>query len=204
MSPAHRRDAARMTGNGKPIVNRRADLAALNRRLARPVMSRNQQDQPFARFARPFQRRVYRTPRAVEIHSMQIDHAVGLKPSGPQLPVPGAVERRSGVNRPRRGRLSFRNPNRWRFHGRRRNTLLWSRALGVLRPARQRPDACCHPSPKLSLVRAEVSRHSRGLCGAQRCPSARGPAPRQRRTCRQQPALPPRPRPNRCRSGSGP
>ena len=34
--------------SGKPIVNGRADAAALDRRLARPVMTGNEQDNPVA------------------------------------------------------------------------------------------------------------------------------------------------------------
>lgn len=193
-----------MARNGKPIVNGGADLTSLYRRLAGPMVTSDQQDEPLARFARALQRTVDRVPRAVEVHSMQVDDTVRPKRSGAELPIPSPVERRSRPYRPRREGLRLRRPDGWRFLDLRRNSRCMTFRPGLLRLARQGPNACCHPSPELSLVRAEVSRHSPGLRGAEHYLSERAPARRPRQTCLRPSALRPALHPKTCRSGSGP
>ena len=127
MSAANRRDPARVTRYGKPIVDRRPDPPAPDGRFARTMVTGYQQDDPFAGVACPLQGEIDRVPRTVEIHPVQIDHAIGLHGPGAELAVPCPVQRCAGAKRPRRQHdLSngYRRPRngrlllRWRFYRR--------------------------------------------------------------------------------------
>jgi hypothetical protein len=87
-------DAWGVAGSGQPVVNGRADPAALDRRLTGPMMTCDQQHDTFAPSDRAFEVRIDRVPRAVEGHSVQIEHALRLDIAGPKLFVPAAVQRR--------------------------------------------------------------------------------------------------------------
>src|SRR5690349_12187303 len=101
-----------MARSGKPVVDGRADLAALERRVARAVMPGDQQHDALALVNRPLERAVDRAPGRVEVHSVQVDNAVRLDRTGAELSVPAGVEgARSRIppgdgegNRPRSGR----------------------------------------------------------------------------------------------------
>jgi hypothetical protein len=58
-------------------VNGRANLAALDRRFARAMVTRDQQQDALAAVNGQFEGMVDRVPRAVQIHSVKIEHPVG-------------------------------------------------------------------------------------------------------------------------------
>lgn len=80
-----------MLGYRKPVVNGRPDLAALDRRLTRPVVPRHQQQHPVPRRHCPVQRSVEgiigrRKAMAVKVERAIDRHAAVLEP-----PLPMAV-----------------------------------------------------------------------------------------------------------------
>ena len=81
-------NARRVPRSGKPIVNGRADAAALDRRLARPVMTGNEQDNPVAGVNRLLETAVDRAPRGVEGHAVEIERPIGLSRARAKPPVP--------------------------------------------------------------------------------------------------------------------
>ena len=72
---------------------------APDRRLAGALMAGDQQHDPLAARDRLLQRRGRSPPRAVEVHPVQVDDAVGLDARRARSPVPAAVERRAGNRR---------------------------------------------------------------------------------------------------------
>jgi hypothetical protein len=72
-------DARSVARDGKPVVDRRADLAPLHGRLARTMVPGDEEDEAFSRMFRPLERKVDRPPCTVEAVSVEIDDAVGLK-----------------------------------------------------------------------------------------------------------------------------
>src|SRR4249919_2909194 len=76
----------------EPVMNGSADATALNGRIARPMMARHQQHDPIAARDRVFECPVDRCPGGVEIHTVKIEHPVGLHRSTAQPLVPAAVE----------------------------------------------------------------------------------------------------------------
>src|SRR5437868_12336970 len=66
MRAAHRGDRGRMARDREPVMNRGADPAALDRRIAGAMMAGDQQDDPRAVRNRALQRAVDRGPGAVE------------------------------------------------------------------------------------------------------------------------------------------
>ena len=64
--------------SGKPVVHGRADFAALHRRVTRTMMAGDQQQNALTAPDRVLESTVDRAPCAVEVHAMQIEHAVGL------------------------------------------------------------------------------------------------------------------------------
>jgi len=86
----------------KPIVNGRADPAALNRRIAGPMMARDEQNDPFATRNGSLQATIDRGPSSVEVHSVKIEHPIGLDVAASKLLVPAAVERLGSDGRRRR------------------------------------------------------------------------------------------------------
>lgn len=89
---ANRGDPRGMTGRSQPVVDRSAYPPALHRRLARPLMAGNQEDEPVAGVDRPFERKVDRLPCTIEIVAVQVDHPVGLDRPAPKLPLPAGIE----------------------------------------------------------------------------------------------------------------
>src|SRR5690349_32811 len=101
MSGADGGDFAGVARGCEPIVDRGADGAAADRRLARALVAGDQEDKAIAARNRLLERTIDRTPCAVEAHSVEVDDAVGLHASAPQATVPAAVERGPGAGRSR-------------------------------------------------------------------------------------------------------
>ena len=156
MGRANRRDPGRVTRNREPVVDRGADLAALDWRLARPMVAGDQQDEAITGVARAFDGKVDCTPGAVQAVAVEIHDPVRLEGAGAKPPVPGSVERGSNPNRS--GLRRFCPGSSWRYRLR-RDGLRRLRRPGLLRLldgfARQGPDGRGYPGPELGLVRAE-------------------------------------------------
>jgi hypothetical protein len=73
-------------------VDRRSDLPALKWRLARAMVSRDQQNDPFPSSDCLVQPPVNRCPRPVEVQSVQIDDSIRLDRSAAKLLVPASIE----------------------------------------------------------------------------------------------------------------
>ena len=73
-------------------MDRGADSAALDRRVAGAVVAGDQKEDPLAGRDRPLERAVDCPPRRVEVHSVEVEHSVGLDRAAAQPPVPAAVE----------------------------------------------------------------------------------------------------------------
>jgi hypothetical protein len=80
----------------QPVVNGRTNLAALNRRLAGPMVSGNQQHEPVARGNRPFEAAIDRLPCSVEVHTVKVEDPIGLYASAGKPPVPTSIQGGSG------------------------------------------------------------------------------------------------------------
>jgi len=96
VSAAHGGDVRGMARGGEPVVDRGADPPALDRRIARPVVTGNQQHHAVAGRYGAFETTVDRLPRAIEVHAVEVEHAVGLDRSALQPPIPATIESRSG------------------------------------------------------------------------------------------------------------
>ena len=176
MRASDRGDILRMTGRGDPVMNRGPDAAALDRRLARPMMPGNQQENPFTAGDRLFERAVDRRPGAIQIHAVEVEHPVRLDRAAAQPLVPASIER------------LVCDRNRFPSEtGRRtvtRSAMVDDAGCGAVMPlhrlrrspfpnrgrphiTRKRPDRCCDASPELGLIRVE---RAHGLL----CPSAPG------------------------------
>src|SRR4051812_3271687 len=90
------RDPGCMTRGRKPVVNRRANLAALHRWFPWTMMTCDQKEDPFATTDRLIEVVVDRLPGAIQIHAVQVEGPVGVNRSGAKPAIPGAVERRAG------------------------------------------------------------------------------------------------------------
>jgi hypothetical protein len=104
VSAANRRDPGGVARRGEPVVDRGADLATLNRWLARPVMAGDQQDEAIAVRNRTIEAEINRPPRGLEVHAVKIEDAVRLDRAVAKPPVPTAIERHSGYRPSRLGR----------------------------------------------------------------------------------------------------
>jgi hypothetical protein len=78
VSPANRCDFPRVARCGEPVVDRGPDLAALHRRVARPVMARDQEHDALAASDRLLQPSVDRGPSRIEGQTMEIEHPIRL------------------------------------------------------------------------------------------------------------------------------
>ena len=99
MGSADGSDARRMAGRRKPVVDRCTDAAPLNRRVARPMMPRDEEDDAVAGIDRLLEGTVNHGPGALKVKPVKIDHPVGRDGAGTQFLVPAAVERRAGMRR---------------------------------------------------------------------------------------------------------
>lgn len=75
---ANGRDAAGVPRRRKPIMNRRSDLAALHWRLARPVVTGDQQKNAITPLDGGIEAAVDGAPGAVQVHPVEIKYAVGF------------------------------------------------------------------------------------------------------------------------------
>ena len=72
-------DPGSVARGAKPVMDRRPDLATLDGRLARSVVTGDEQDEAIPGIFGTFKRKVDRSPGAVEGVAVEIDDAVGLK-----------------------------------------------------------------------------------------------------------------------------
>ena len=93
MRASHGGDLVGMAGGGEPVVHGGADAAALDWRLARPVMAGDQEQEPITTCDRLFEAAVDRSPCRVEVHAMKVENSVGLDRAASQFLVPTPVER---------------------------------------------------------------------------------------------------------------
>ena len=66
--PADRGNVRCMPRSGKPVVDGGPNAPTLNRRLTRPVMTGNEQDDPLAAVNRLIEKAVDNAPRGVQAH----------------------------------------------------------------------------------------------------------------------------------------
>jgi hypothetical protein len=78
MSAADCCNLACVSRRTEPIVNRRADAAALDRRFAGAMVTGNQKEDSIALHNRPIERPVDCEPSAVEIEPMQIENLIRI------------------------------------------------------------------------------------------------------------------------------
>jgi hypothetical protein len=81
-----------MARGGQPVVNGGSNAPALNRRLARTMMAGNQQNEPVATRDCLLDPPVDGSPGSIEIHSVKIEHPVGLDGSVAQSFVPASIK----------------------------------------------------------------------------------------------------------------
>ena len=193
MCSANRGDAPGMARCREPVVDRRADLPALNRRLTRTMVSGNQQNDPVSPGNRILEATIDRTPCLVEIHAVQIEDSVRVYGARGKPTIPASVERRPRPG-PRRRSLRSRPRRRHRYARPRWLARLFFRRLSWLPFARERLDRRRHPRPQRGLFRAERP-HGR------RHPWAAGSAPAPNQTCPPRSRLLQGPRPRTCRTG---
>ena len=74
-------------------MNGGPNTPALDGRFTRPMVAGNQQQNAVSAGDRLLESAVDCGPRAVQIHPVEIEHAVGLDRTAPQLLVPAAIER---------------------------------------------------------------------------------------------------------------
>ena len=99
MGSADGSDARGMAGRCKPVMDRRADTAPLNRRVARPMMPRDEEDDAVAGIDGLLEGMVNHGPGALKVKAVKVHHPVGRDRPGTQFLVPAAVERRAGMRR---------------------------------------------------------------------------------------------------------
>ena len=194
MSASNRRDFARVARCRKPVMDRRADRTAPDRRLAGALMASDQQDDALTLSDRPIQRAVDRAPGAVERHAVKIDRPVGRDGAAAEAPVPASVKGRAGAGRRLRKRLLRSGSNNLQRCGIRCVPVA---CLLVGRIARKWPNCGRHPRPQRRFVRAERPH-------APPRPWAAGHKRRHSRPFRRRSESPRALRPRMCRSGSAP
>jgi hypothetical protein len=90
---AHGGDPCRVARGSQPVVDRGANLAALDRRLARPMMAGDQEHDAVAAGNRLVEAAVDCMPGAVEVHSVEVEDSVDLDVASAQPLIPAAIER---------------------------------------------------------------------------------------------------------------
>jgi len=194
VSTPDRGDSRRMARGREPVMHGGPNPAALQRRFALALMSRNQQQNALPGGNRALQSKVDRLPGAIEVVAVQIEHPVRIDPTAAETPIPTAVERRMVKIAPRR-RSRFRRPCLWNPSlrlGRRRN--LQGCGRWIDRVAREWPDRRRDLGPQLRFLSGQAA-HGRPF------PGAAGSVPAPWPTFRPRSAALLRPRPRRCRSG---
>ena len=193
---SNRSDVACVPGGCEPVVNSGADSAALDRRLAGSMVTRDQQDHPFSARDHLLEAAVDGHPRFIESHSVEIDRAVRLDGSAAQSLVPAAVKRPL-ANWSALCGSDRRSPEDWRRGLCLGKLVRLFSCFDFYFGTRERSDGRGDARPQLRLLRAERAHAPQHLW-------ARGSAPRRTPTYRRRSQPPPAPRPRRCRSGSAP
>lgn len=85
-------DFRRMARSGQPVVDCGSDLAALDRWFTGTVMASNQKHDPLAARDCLIKATVYRTPGAVEVHAVKVEHSVRLDRAIAKALVPSAIQ----------------------------------------------------------------------------------------------------------------
>ena len=93
VSAPDRRDISGMAGSREPVMDGSSDPAPQHGRITRPMMPRNEEHDPVAARNRLLQTPIDRSPGPVEIHAVQVEHAVGLDHAAAELLVPASVKR---------------------------------------------------------------------------------------------------------------
>jgi hypothetical protein len=107
-----------MARRGGPVVDRRSDRPAANRRFPLSVVAGDEQQQPIAALDRGVQRAVNSLPGPVQAHPVKVDDSIGLDGAVGQAPVPAAVKRGAwtGSRTGCRARKGFASWTRYNFH----------------------------------------------------------------------------------------
>lgn len=105
-------DVRRMAGSGEPVMHRRTNPASLHRRIAWPVMSRDQEKQAIAAHDGLLEASIDCAPCAVEAHPMEVEDAIRLNRARAKNFVPASVKR--ALRQRSRGAMRRRRP---RCHG---------------------------------------------------------------------------------------
>ena len=90
---AHGSNPRCVAGCFKPVMNRRSDLAALDRGLAGAMVTGNEQHDPVAACDGLLEGTVNRGPRLVEIVAVEVEDAIGFDIARPKPTIPTAVQR---------------------------------------------------------------------------------------------------------------
>jgi hypothetical protein len=88
----NRGDIRRMARGFEPVMDRGPNPPSLDRRIAWPVMPGDQQQHAVAASDRLFETAIDCSPRGVEIHAMEVEHAIRLNRSGAKAFVPASVQ----------------------------------------------------------------------------------------------------------------
>ena len=88
MGAANGGDLPSVARRGEPVVDRRANPPALDRRVAGPGVAGNQQKHPLGVNERVFKRPINGLPGALEVMAVQVDDPVGLNIARAQPAVP--------------------------------------------------------------------------------------------------------------------
>src|SRR5260221_8319230 len=92
MRATHRGNRTRMPRRGQPVVHRGPDFAPLYRRIARAVMTGDQQQHTLAAGDRLIEPAVDRRPGAVEVQTVKVEHAIGIGTPPGEFTIPATVE----------------------------------------------------------------------------------------------------------------
>lgn len=176
----------------EPVVDCCANTASLDRRFARTMMAGDQQQDAIAAGYCLLEAPVDGCPSAIEVHPVEVEHAVGLDGAAAQPLVPASIQRLLADRRClRRWRCGRRDDFR-RKHLRSCRFRVVSRFVGGTL-SRQRADGDCYAGPELRFFRAERPH-------APRRPWGQGSAPRRSPTCRPRSPLLADPIPRRCQN----
>ncbi len=73
-------------------MHRPANPAALDRRITRAMMPRNQQQEAVAASDRLLQSSIDRPPCKVEVHPVEVEHPIRINKAAPKALVPASIE----------------------------------------------------------------------------------------------------------------
>jgi hypothetical protein len=113
----NRGDIRRMARGFEPVMDRSPNPPSLDRRIAWPVMPGDQEQHAVAASDRLFETAIDCTPRGIEIHAMEVEHAIRLNRSAAKAFIPASVQ---GAFR-RRPRMCHLPGARSRFCGAQNN-----------------------------------------------------------------------------------